>query len=71
VKKEGPLALYKGIVLFYLIHGWVHIQGLGAVISGIVPKMAIRFSSFELYKSMMESGDGSVSFTLVCLFSQT
>lgn len=33
--KEGPLALYKG---------------LGAVVSGIVPKMAIRFSSFEAYK---------------------
>lgn len=37
VTKEGPLALYKG---------------LGAVITGIVPKMAIRFSSFEFYKSL-------------------
>ncbi|OMJ20458.1 Succinate/fumarate mitochondrial transporter [Smittium culicis] len=36
-KKEGGLALYKG---------------LGAVIIGIVPKMAIRFSSFEFYKSI-------------------
>lgn len=24
--------------------------GLGAVVSGIVPKMAIRFASFEQYK---------------------
>ena len=38
VQKEGPLALYKG---------------LGAVITGIVPKMAIRFFSFETYKAMM------------------
>ena len=30
--RETPLGLYKG---------------LGAVISGIVPKMAIRFASFE------------------------
>jgi solute carrier family 25 citrate transporter 1 len=37
VAKEGPLALYKG---------------LGAVVTGIVPKMAIRFSSFEFYKSL-------------------
>ncbi|KAF3938269.1 Mitoferrin [Dactylella cylindrospora] len=35
VKRETPLGLYKG---------------LGAVVMGIVPKMAIRFSSFEIYK---------------------
>jgi len=35
VRRETPLALYKG---------------LGAVLSGIVPKMAIRFASFEQYK---------------------
>ncbi|KAH6918054.1 succinate:fumarate antiporter [Coprinopsis sp. MPI-PUGE-AT-0042] len=38
VKRETPLALYKG---------------LGAVLSGIVPKMAIRFASFERYKSWL------------------
>lgn len=32
VKRETPLGLYKG---------------LGAVVGGIVPKMAIRFASFE------------------------
>jgi solute carrier family 25 citrate transporter 1 len=37
-QKEGVLALYKG---------------LGAVVAGIVPKMAIRFSSFELYKGWL------------------
>ncbi|KAG8916849.1 hypothetical protein FRC02_003514 [Tulasnella sp. 418] len=38
VQRETPLALYKG---------------LGAVLSGIVPKMAIRFASFETYKSSL------------------
>ncbi|KAI8579434.1 hypothetical protein K450DRAFT_242152 [Umbelopsis ramanniana AG] len=38
VKNESVWALYKG---------------LGAVVSGIVPKMAIRFSSFEFYKSVL------------------
>ena len=37
VRRETPLGLYKG---------------LGAVVTGIVPKMAIRFSSFEFYKSL-------------------
>jgi hypothetical protein len=39
VQKEGALALYKG---------------LGAVVSGIVPKMAIRFWSFEAYKEVLK-----------------
>lgn len=38
VQRETPLALYKG---------------LGAVLSGIVPKMAIRFASFETYKGWL------------------
>lgn len=38
VKKETPLGLYKG---------------LGAVLTGIVPKMAIRFTSFEWYKQLL------------------
>ncbi|KAH6910314.1 succinate/fumarate mitochondrial transporter [Coprinopsis sp. MPI-PUGE-AT-0042] len=38
VKRETPLALYKG---------------LGAVLSGIVPKMAIRFASFEAYRGFL------------------
>ncbi|KAI0480941.1 mitochondrial carrier [Xylariaceae sp. FL0804] len=40
VRRETPLGLYKG---------------LGAVVTGIVPKMAIRFSSFEAYKQMLSS----------------
>jgi len=38
VRRETPLGLYKG---------------LGAVIAGIVPKMAIRFMSFEQYKNAL------------------
>lgn len=45
-KKEGPLALYKG---------------LGAVMTGIVPKMAIRFTSYEWYKQALAHDDGVVS----------
>lgn len=37
IKRETPLGLYKG---------------LGAVVTGIVPKMAIRFTSFEWYKGL-------------------
>ncbi|KAI0343467.1 mitochondrial carrier [Trametopsis cervina] len=37
-RRETPLALYKG---------------LGAVLSGIVPKMAVRFASFEHYKAWL------------------
>ncbi len=38
VQRETPLALYKG---------------LGAVLSGITPKMAVRFASFESYKGWL------------------
>ena len=38
VKKETALGLYKG---------------LGAVLGGIIPKMAIRFTSYEQYKQML------------------
>lgn len=50
-RRETPLALYKG---------------LGAVLSGIVPKMAIRFASFEAYKKALadkqtgQTGIGSI-----------
>lgn len=45
-KKETPLGLYKG---------------LGAVMTGIVPKMAIRFTSYEWYKQMLASKEGNIS----------
>ena len=51
VRRETPLGLYKG---------------LGAVLTGIVPKMAIRFSSFEWYKQLLtapgQATDGSKIF---------
>lgn len=46
VKRETPLGLYKG---------------LGAVVAGIVPKMAIRFMSFEYYKNALADKDGKTS----------
>jgi solute carrier family 25 citrate transporter 1 len=46
VKRETPLGLYKG---------------LGAVLTGIVPKMAIRFTSYDWYKQMLADSNGKVS----------
>ena len=46
VKRETPLGLYKG---------------LGAVLSGIIPKMAIRFTSYEWYKQLLAGEDGVVT----------
>ncbi|KAI9742654.1 MAG: hypothetical protein M1818_003795 [Claussenomyces sp. TS43310] len=45
VKRETPLGLYKG---------------LGAVVTGIVPKMAIRFTSFEAYKKLLANKETGV-----------
>lgn len=54
VKRETPLGLYKG---------------LGAVMTGIIPKMAIRFTSYESYKGMMSNAEGNISGagTFVCM----
>lgn len=47
VKRETPLGLYKG---------------LGAVMTGIIPKMAIRFTSFESYKQLLADKEtGAIS----------
>ncbi|CAL1193904.1 unnamed protein product [Candida parapsilosis] len=35
--------------------------GLGAVVIGIVPKMAIRFSSYEFYRSFFYDKDGKIT----------
>ena len=57
VRKETPLGLYKG---------------LGAVVTGLVPKMAIRFSSFEFYKSLAaknpETGRIAPTAVFLCIF---
>ena len=47
VKQGGVTSLYKGLT---------------AVQCGIVPKMAIRFSSFEQFKLMLADSEGNVSF---------
>ncbi|KAJ5760272.1 hypothetical protein N7520_007428 [Penicillium odoratum] len=46
VRKETAMGLYKG---------------LGAVLGGIIPKMAIRFTSFQAYKDMLADKDGNVT----------
>jgi solute carrier family 25 citrate transporter 1 len=46
VKRETALGLYKG---------------LGAVMTGIVPKMAIRFTSYEWYKQLLADKEGNVA----------
>ncbi|KAL7776378.1 hypothetical protein CFE70_006794 [Pyrenophora teres f. teres 0-1] len=46
IKRETALGLYKG---------------LGAVLTGIVPKMAIRFTSYEWYKQLLADKDGNVA----------
>lgn len=46
-KKEGITGLYKG---------------LGAVVIGIIPKMAIRFSSYEFYRGLLtDKATGKIS----------
>lgn len=45
-RKETPLGLYKG---------------LGAVMTGIVPKMAIRFTSYEWYKQLLAGQSGQIT----------
>jgi len=53
VRRETPLALYKG---------------LGAVLGGIVPKMAIRFAAFETYKNALASKEtGKTATSMVFL----
>lgn len=55
VSNEGFFALYKG---------------LSAVMAGIAPKMAVRFTSFEAYKNWLgatPSGNKGVCVVCVCL----
>lgn len=53
MRRETPLALYKG---------------LGAVLSGIIPKMAIRFAAFESYKGYLQDKEtGKTATSMVFL----
>lgn len=46
IQKESFAALYKG---------------LGAVVIGIVPKMGLRFASYEFYRGLLYAPDGSIT----------
>jgi len=48
IQREGFVALYKGLT---------------AVYTGIVPKMAIRFVSFEQYKELLATGRDKMGYT--------
>lgn len=46
ITRETPLGLYKG---------------LGAVVTGIVPKMAIRFTTYDWYKQALSSNSAGAA----------
>ena len=58
-KKRGFLMTGRDIVKRETVFGLY--KGLGAVLTGIVPKMAIRFTSYEWYKQMLADDSGKVS----------
>lgn len=60
-KRRGFLATGKDIVKKETAFGLY--KGLGAVLTGIVPKMAIRFTSYEWYKQLLANDQGEVTST--------
>ncbi|KAH0843883.1 hypothetical protein AYO21_10420 [Fonsecaea monophora] len=58
-KKRGFIMTGRDIVKRETVFGLY--KGLGAVLTGIVPKMAIRFTSYEWYKQLLADPDGKVS----------
>lgn len=58
-KKRGFVATGRDIVKRETVFGLY--KGLGAVLTGIVPKMAIRFTSYEWYKQFLADENGVVS----------
>lgn len=58
-KKRGFIATGKDIVKKETAFGLY--KGLGAVMTGIVPKMAIRFTSYEWYKQALADENGVIS----------
>jgi solute carrier family 25 citrate transporter 1 len=58
-KKRGFVMTGRDIVKRETVFGLY--KGLGAVLTGIVPKMAIRFTSYEWYKQFLADKDGNVS----------
>ncbi len=58
-KKRGFLQTGKDIVKRETAFGLY--KGLGAVLTGIVPKMAIRFTAYEWYKQLLADENGVVT----------
>ncbi|KIX95710.1 uncharacterized protein Z520_08417 [Fonsecaea multimorphosa CBS 102226] len=58
-KKRGFLMTGRDIIKRETVFGLY--KGLGAVLTGIVPKMAIRFTSYEWYKQLLADQSGKVS----------
>ncbi|KAK5452210.1 Mitochondrial succinate-fumarate transporter [Exophiala xenobiotica] len=58
-EKRGFIATGRNIVKRETVFGLY--KGLGAVMTGIVPKMAIRFTSYEWYKQLLANKDGLVT----------
>lgn len=66
VKPRGFIATGREIVRRETVLGLY--KGLGAVLSGIIPKMAIRFTSYGWYKQLLsdkETGQISSSATML------
>ena len=74
-KARGFYATGQSIVQRETVFGLY--KGLGAVMTGIVPKMAIRFTAYEWYKQLLADQNGHISsagtftgmFPLFCLLS--
>ena len=58
-KKRGFVTTGKDIVRKETF--WGLYKGLGAVLTGIVPKMAIRFTAYEWYKQLLADENGQVT----------
>jgi len=58
-KARGFIATGRNIVQRETVFGLY--KGIGAVLTGIVPKMAIRFTSYEWYKQLLANKDGVVT----------
>jgi solute carrier family 25 (mitochondrial citrate transporter), member 1 len=58
-KKRGFVQTGKDIVKRESV--WGLYKGLGAVLTGIVPKMAIRFTAYEWYKQRLADENGAVT----------
>ncbi|KOS38700.1 hypothetical protein ACN38_g10473 [Penicillium nordicum] len=56
-QKPGDKTLVRTIQSIYRQAPMAFYRGLGAVLLGIVPKMAIRFTSFETYKTILKRPD--------------